>query len=35
LFELAREHMDREHPEKGIEGEQVRNHIDAKAHGAD
>ena len=24
LFELAREHMDREHPEKGIEGEHVR-----------
>jgi hypothetical protein len=35
LFELAREHMDREHPEKGIEGEQVSNRIDAKAHGAD
>jgi hypothetical protein len=35
LFELAREHMDREHPEKGIEGEQVRNRIDARAHDAD
>ena len=28
LFELAREHMDREHPEKEIKGEQVRNRID-------
>jgi hypothetical protein len=35
LFELAREHMDREHPEKGIEGEQVRNLIEAKAHDAE
>ena len=34
LFELVREHMDREHPEKGIEGEQVRNRIDAKAYDA-
>jgi hypothetical protein len=35
LFELARGHMDREHPEKGIEGEQIRNRIDTKAHGAE
>jgi len=35
LFELAREHMGREHLEKGIEGEQVRNRIDAKAHDTD
>jgi hypothetical protein len=35
LFELAREHMDREHPGKEIEGEQVRNRIDAKAHDAE
>jgi hypothetical protein len=35
LFELAREHVDREHPEKVIEGEQVRNLIEAKAHDAE
>jgi hypothetical protein len=35
LFELAREHMDREHPEKGIEGEHVRNLIEAKVHDAE
>ena len=35
LFERAREHMGREHLEKGIEGEQVRNRIDAKAHDTD
>jgi hypothetical protein len=35
LIELAREPMDREHPEEGIEGEQVRNCIDAKAHDAE
>jgi hypothetical protein len=35
LFELAREHMDREHSEKGIEGEHVRNLIEAKVHDAE
>ena len=35
LFELAREHMGREHPEKGIEGEQVRSRIEAKAYDAE
>ncbi len=35
LFELAREHMDREHPEKEIEGEQVRYPTEAKAHDAE
>ena len=34
LFERVREHMDREHPEKGIEDEQVRNLIEATAHDA-
>ena len=34
LFERVREHMDREHPEKGIEDEQVRNLIKATAHDA-
>jgi hypothetical protein len=35
LFELAREHMDRAHPEKEIGGEQVRNRIYPKAHDAE
>ena len=34
LFERVREHMGREHPEKGIEDEQVRNLIKATAHDA-
>ena len=34
LLGLAREHMDRAHPEKEIESEQVRNRIWAKAHDA-
>jgi hypothetical protein len=34
LFELAREHVDREHPEE-IENEQVRNLVEAKAHDAE
>jgi predicted small metal-binding protein len=32
LFERVREHMDREHPEKGIEDEHVHNLIEATAH---
>lgn len=31
LFERVREHMDREHPEKGVEDHQVRNLIEAAA----
>ena len=31
LFERVREHMDKEHPEKGIEDHQVRNLIEATA----
>ena len=34
LFERVREHMDTEHPEKGIKDEQVRNLIEATAHDA-
>ena len=32
LFERVREHMDRVHPEKGIEDEHVHNLIEATAH---
>jgi predicted small metal-binding protein len=32
LFERVREHMDRKHPEKGIEDEHVHNLIEATAH---
>ena len=35
LFERVREHMDREHPEKGIEDEHVHNLIEATAHDAE
>ncbi len=31
---LAREHMNREHPEKGVEGEQIRNLIETTARDA-
>ncbi len=34
LFERVREHMDSEHPEKGVEDEQIRNLIEATAHDA-
>jgi len=32
LFERVREHMDREHPEKGIEDEHVHNLTEATAY---
>ena len=32
LFERVREHMNQEHPEKGIEDEHVHNLIEATAH---
>jgi hypothetical protein len=35
LFEMPREHMGCKPPDKGIEGEQVRNRIDVRAHDAD
>ena len=35
LFERVREHIDREHPEKGIVDEHVHNLIEATAHDAE
>ena len=34
LYEAARDHMDREHPEKGVSDEQVLNLIEANAYEA-